>query len=63
MLGMGPFPFEGEEDPDPINVAANRRLLQLPTTSYFDSAQSFGMIRGGHIDVSILGAMQVGREW
>src|SRR5881409_2781127 len=58
MLGMGPFPFAGEEDPDLIN-AGKQTITELPTTSYFDSAQSFGMIRGGHIDLSILGAMQV----
>src|ERR1700723_1404385 len=58
MLGMGPFPFEGEEDPDLIN-AGKQTITELPTTSYFDSASSFGMIRGGHIDLSILGAMQV----
>ena len=58
MLGTGPFPFEGEEDPDLIN-AGKQTISELPTTSYFDSAQSFGMIRGGHIDLSILGAMQV----
>jgi 3-oxoacid CoA-transferase subunit B len=58
MLGMGPFPFEGEEDPDLIN-AGKQTITELPTTSYFDSAQSFGMVRGGHIDLSILGAMQV----
>ena len=58
MLGMGPFPFEGEEDPDLIN-AGKQTITELPTTSYFDSAQSFAMIRGGHIDLSILGAMQV----
>jgi 3-oxoacid CoA-transferase subunit B len=58
MLGMGPFPFEGEEDPDLIN-AGKQTVTELPTTSYFDSAQSFGMVRGGHIDLSILGAMQV----
>src|SRR2546430_6356422 len=58
MLGMGPFPFEGEEDSDLIN-AGKQTITELPTTSYFDSAQSFGMIRGGHIDLSILGAMQV----
>ena len=58
MLGMGPFPYEGEEDPDLIN-AGKQTITELPTSSYFDSAQSFGMIRGGHIDLSILGAMQV----
>src|SRR3974377_814062 len=58
MLGMGPFPYEGEEDPDLIN-AGKQTITELPTTSYFDSAQSFGMIRGGHIDVLIAGAMQV----
>ncbi len=58
MLGMGPFPFEGEEDADLIN-AGKQTVTELPTTSYFDSAASFAMVRGGHIDISILGALQV----
>jgi 3-oxoacid CoA-transferase subunit B len=58
MLGMGPFPFEGEEDADLVN-AGKQTVTQIPTTSFFDSASSFGMIRGGHIDISILGALQV----
>jgi len=58
MLGMGPFPLEGEEDPDLIN-AGKQTITELPTTAYFNSADSFAMIRGGHIDLSILGAMQV----
>jgi 3-oxoacid CoA-transferase subunit B len=61
MLGMGPFPFEGEEDPDLIN-AGKQTVTELPTTSYFDSASSFGMVRGGHIDLSILGALQVSEQ-
>ncbi len=58
MLGTGPFPFEGEEDPDLIN-AGKQTVTELPDTSYFSSAESFAMVRGGHIDLSILGAMQV----
>jgi 3-oxoacid CoA-transferase subunit B len=58
MMGMGPFPYEGEEDPDLIN-AGKQTVTELPTTSYFDSAESFAMVRGGHIDLSILGALQV----
>src|SRR2546429_2130201 len=58
MMGMGPFPYEGEEDPD-LSNAGKQTVTELPSTSYFDSAQSLGMIRGGHIDLSILGAMQV----
>src|SRR6266705_1429870 len=58
MLGTGPFPFEGEEDPDLIN-AGKQTVTELPTTSYFSSADSFEMIRGGHIDLSILSAMKV----
>ena len=58
MLAMGPFPYEGEADADLIN-AGKQTITELKTTSYFSSADSFGMIRGGHIDLSILGAMQV----
>ncbi|MFL1463334.1 CoA transferase subunit B [Roseococcus sp. DSY-14] len=58
MLGIGPFPVEGEEDPDIIN-AGKQTVTMLPTTSIFSSADSFAMIRGGHIDCSILGALQV----
>jgi 3-oxoacid CoA-transferase subunit B len=61
MLGMGPFPFEGDEDADLIN-AGKQTVTQIPTTSFFDSAASFAMIRGGHIDISILGALQVAQN-
>jgi 3-oxoacid CoA-transferase subunit B len=58
MLGMGPFPYEGEEDADLIN-AGKQTVTELPQTSYFDSSQSFAMIRGGKIAMAILGAMEV----
>ena len=58
MLGMGPYPFEGEEDPDLVN-AGKMTISELDSSSYFNSAESFAMIRGGHIDLSVLGAMQV----
>ncbi|MFC4272366.1 3-oxoacid CoA-transferase subunit B [Sneathiella chungangensis] len=61
MLGMGPFPYEGEEDADLIN-AGKQTVTELPTTSYFSNADSFAMIRGGHINLSILGAMQVAQN-
>lgn len=58
MLGMGPFPFEGEEDPDLIN-AGKQTITEIPGTAYFDSGMSFGMIRAGKVDLTILGAMEV----
>jgi 3-oxoacid CoA-transferase subunit B len=61
MMGMGPFPYEGEEDPDLIN-AGKQTVTELPISSYFSSSDSFAMIRGGHIDLSILGAMQVAQN-
>ena len=61
MLGMGPFPFEGEEDPDLIN-AGKQTITELARTSYFDSATSFGMIRGGKIAAAVLGAMEVSEK-
>ena len=61
MMGMGPFPFDGEEDPDLIN-AGKQTITTLPTSSFFDSAASFAMVRGGHIQLSILGALQVSEK-
>ena len=61
MLGIGPFPFEGEEDPDLIN-AGKQTISELPQSVYFSSADSFAMIRGGHIDLTVLGAMEVSQD-
>ena len=58
MLGIGPFPFDGDEDPDLIN-AGKQTISELPSSVYFSSADSFAMIRGGHIDLTVLGAMEV----
>ena len=58
LLGIGPFPFEGEEDPDLIN-AGKQTVTEMPGASYFHSSDSFAMIRGGHVDLSILGALEV----
>src|ERR1700755_1929202 len=61
LLGVGPFPYENEEDADLIN-AGKQTISLMPGSSIFDSAESFGMIRGGHINIAILGAMEVSQE-
>src|SRR5262245_55895381 len=61
LLGIGPFPYEGEEEPDLIN-AGKQTITEVPGASYFSSADSFAMIRGGHVDLTILGAMEVDEE-